>query len=103
MLIVNILITLCQGVGSDGAIALFTYIRPWFTVELNRKSLQKKAYRILTELYKRHKDSALEQFFETVQPTVGEILRLESKAIAEPAWASRLAVFRYVSFLKSVY
>jgi len=96
ILIVNILIALCGRANSEAADAIFTYTHPWFLVDPKKKSLQKKAYRILTELYKRHDDPALEKFFAKIQPTVGDILQLESKAIAESALAPRLSLFRYI-------
>jgi hypothetical protein len=92
------LVALCRRVGSDGATNIFNQIHPWFLSDPKRKSLQKKAYRILSELYKRRDDPQLSQFFEYIQPTVGDILSLEVKQVSEPAWAARLAVFRFVSF-----
>ena len=91
------MIALCSKADSESANAIFDYIHPWFLMDPKKKSLQKKAYRILTELYKRHDDPLLEKFFVKAQPTVEDILRFEPKAIAEPAWATRLALFRYVS------
>ncbi|KAI6242755.1 RRP12-like protein [Aphelenchoides fujianensis] len=86
-LIMDVLVALCRG-------RIVTSIGSWFTVPPSQKSEQKKAYRILAELFNRAEDPALAPFFSQITDMMDEIVHLDAKKVAPSAWASRLVVLR---------
>ncbi|CAD5215799.1 unnamed protein product [Bursaphelenchus xylophilus] len=103
LLLMDILVALTKAVDSDYALKLFETIKPFFSVKTNRQSLQKKAYRVLSELYSRLNDSSLQIFFEKSQTFVEDLLANGKASVAPSSWAARLVVFKSIlNSLKTV-
>ncbi|KAI6194249.1 RRP12-like protein [Aphelenchoides besseyi] len=93
-LVMDVLVVLCRGVDADSAERVITTVGPWFTIPAYQKSEQKKAYRVLVELFKRVNDPSLSGFFDRISNIMDEIVGLDAKKVAQNAWAPRLVVIR---------
>ncbi|CAD5211446.1 unnamed protein product [Bursaphelenchus okinawaensis] len=103
LLLMDIVVALARAVDSEYALKLFDTIKPFFSVKVNRQSLQKKAYRVLSELYSRLNDPTLHVFFGQVQTYVEALLAEGQDSVAPSSWAARLVVFKSIlSSLKTM-
>uniref|UniRef100_A0A914Z5N7 Ribosomal RNA-processing protein 12-like conserved domain-containing protein n=1 Tax=Panagrolaimus superbus TaxID=310955 RepID=A0A914Z5N7_9BILA len=92
--IADLIIALIKGLNGDQFIQVFTVVEKWFTSNLS--SFQKKAYRILSEMYARINEPTLRPFFEKNAPFVKKLISQGLKKVLPPARAPRIGVYRAI-------
>jgi ribosomal RNA-processing protein 12 len=92
--VADLVVALIRGLNADQFNQVFTVVEKWFTSNLS--SFQKKAYRILSEMYARINESNLRPFFEKNASFVKKLISQGLKKVLPPARAPRIAVYRAI-------
>lgn len=93
ILLVDILTAMCIVADVDDLQIIFNSIKPWF--ESNERP-QKKAYRLLAQIYRRINEDDLNLFFTSNQSFLKEIIISGSEGIGCSSLPWRIAIYRNV-------
>uniref|UniRef100_A0A7E4VCP7 NUC173 domain-containing protein n=1 Tax=Panagrellus redivivus TaxID=6233 RepID=A0A7E4VCP7_PANRE len=99
--IADLVIALVRGLDATQCAEVFTAVEKWFTSNL--ASFQKKAYRILGEMYKRISEPELASFFEKNAPFVKNMIASGMTRVLPSARGPRIAIYRAILVTMSDY
>jgi len=92
--ITDLVIALVRGMDAEQFAEVFSVIQDWFTSGLG--SFQKKAYRVLSEMYKRINEPQLRPFFEKNAPFVQDLIAKGFEGVQKPSRGPRIGVYRSI-------
>lgn len=90
--VLDLLAALVKSAGLETLRRIFTAIYDWFATK--EQQLQKKAFRILEEIFKRFGDASIKEFFSDFDDEIANIMMQDLSSIALSARAAYLAVLQ---------
>ncbi|KAI1730284.1 hypothetical protein Ddc_02974 [Ditylenchus destructor] len=92
VLIMDILIAMSRGADVNSLSVIMQAISPWF--HSDDAQMQKKAYRLLAEIYHRISDPDLQDFFSENEQLLGELVCKDYNTVTASARSWRIATYR---------